>query len=61
MALTKCKECGNQISNKAKICPSCGYKKKNISVELFKLGCALTLVVPIIIVVIIILAVVFNH
>lgn len=24
MALTKCKECGHQISNKAKTCPNCG-------------------------------------
>lgn len=24
MALIKCKECGNEISNKAKECPSCG-------------------------------------
>lgn len=26
MALIACKECGNQISNKAKQCPSCGAK-----------------------------------
>ncbi|MDA8485132.1 hypothetical protein NNO07_18860 [Pseudomonas resinovorans] len=26
MALVKCKECGNQVSNKARACPSCGVK-----------------------------------
>jgi len=26
MALVKCKECGNQVSTKAKACPSCGVK-----------------------------------
>ncbi|HCI3908997.1 TPA: zinc-ribbon domain-containing protein, partial [Pseudomonas aeruginosa] len=26
MALIKCKECGAQVSNKAKACPSCGAK-----------------------------------
>jgi hypothetical protein len=26
MALKKCRECGHQVSNKAKICPSCGIK-----------------------------------
>src|SRR5437879_5278346 len=24
MALTKCKECGHEVSNKAKTCPQCG-------------------------------------
>jgi len=28
MSLIKCKECGEKISNSAKICPHCGYKKK---------------------------------
>lgn len=28
MALKKCKECGNQLSDKAEVCPSCGYKNK---------------------------------
>lgn len=27
MALTKCKECGKQISSKAKACPNCGATK----------------------------------
>ena len=26
MALVKCKECGSQVSSKAKACPSCGAK-----------------------------------
>ena len=26
MALVKCKECGNQVSTKAKACPTCGAK-----------------------------------
>jgi RNA polymerase subunit RPABC4/transcription elongation factor Spt4 len=35
MSLIKCQECGNEISDKAKTCPHCGYKvkkynKKNI-------------------------------
>ena len=31
MAITKCKECGNEISTQAKACPKCGFiiKKKN--------------------------------
>lgn len=28
MALKNCKECGNLLSDKAEICPSCGYKNK---------------------------------
>ncbi len=27
MGLTKCKECGHEISTKAKVCPNCGWKK----------------------------------
>lgn len=26
MSLVKCKECGHQVSNLAKTCPSCGVK-----------------------------------
>lgn len=29
MALIKCDECGNSISDKAKICPHCGYERKS--------------------------------
>ena len=28
MALIKCEECGNEISENAKICPNCGAKNK---------------------------------
>jgi hypothetical protein len=35
MALTKCKECGNQISQKAESCPNCGAPVKRQSI-----GCA---------------------
>ena len=38
MALTKCKECSNKVSNKADICPHCGVKLnqgKNIVTQLF--------------------------
>ncbi|WP_394854470.1 zinc-ribbon domain-containing protein [Shewanella xiamenensis] len=27
MALVKCKECGEQVSTKAKSCPKCGAKR----------------------------------
>ena len=33
MALTKCPECGQEISDTAKSCPHCGYKIKNASEE----------------------------
>jgi len=36
MALVKCKECGGEISKKARTCPHCGYKKKNIGWEAIK-------------------------
>lgn len=29
MALINCEECGREISDKAKSCPHCGYKKRN--------------------------------
>lgn len=38
MALIKCLECGNEISDTAKICPHCGYKlkmKKNMGIVKF--------------------------
>lgn len=28
MALIKCKECGKELSDKAKICPNCGYRER---------------------------------
>lgn len=40
MALIKCKECGNQISNSAKSCPKCGAKVKSSGCfgKLFKIA-----------------------
>lgn len=32
MALTKCKECGNEVSSKAESCPKCGAKIKPKSI-----------------------------
>lgn len=37
MAMTKCKECGTEISTKADSCPKCGAKRKKNS------GCAIVL------------------
>jgi hypothetical protein len=31
MALTKCKECGNQLAKSAKVCPHCGAKPRRTS------------------------------
>lgn len=38
MALIKCKECGNDVSDKAKTCPKCGAKVTRPSVFLYLLG-----------------------
>lgn len=53
MALTKCKECGHQVSKTAKACPSCGAKIKH-----FLDGCGVLLLVGIVLIVL--LALVFN-
>ncbi len=37
MALTKCKECGHEISKSASACPSCGAKIKRTSIFTFVL------------------------
>ena len=29
MALIKCPECGKEISDMVRVCPNCGYKKRN--------------------------------
>ena len=29
MALVKCTECGKEISDKAEMCPNCGYKNNS--------------------------------
>ncbi|MBS3955849.1 MAG: zinc ribbon domain-containing protein [Methylomicrobium sp.] len=39
MALIKCKECGNDVSNTAKACPNCGAKVPKSS------GCSTTIIV----------------
>ena len=33
MALTDCPECGQQISDKAKFCPGCGYTPTEAGIE----------------------------
>jgi len=53
MALTKCKECGKEISKKAKICPHCGAPVKK------KTGC-LTIVVGVVLAGLILYAIVAN-
>jgi len=42
MSLINCKECNEKISNKAKACPKCGFKNKNVSpiTSLFMIGMA---------------------
>lgn len=54
MALIKCDECGKQISDKAKVCPSCGLEIKTLTDSLEStgknmqnIGCALTLFITI--------------
>lgn len=37
MALIKCEECGNEISDKAKVCPKCGVNTKNKQIDKKKL------------------------
>lgn len=44
MALTKCRECGAQVSNAAKACPSCGISNPGLS-QANVLGCLLMLVI----------------
>src|SRR5690348_6510576 len=51
MAMTKCKECGAQISTKAEACPQCGAKHKKSS------GCALVVLIVLVVFVITIVAV----
>lgn len=54
MALIKCRECGKDISDKAKSCPNCGFEKKNFAQSLEEtgetmqsVGCAMTLLITI--------------
>lgn len=48
MALKKCKECGNEVSTKAKTCPKCGAVKKSTANELVKSVCSLILLPPLV-------------
>lgn len=36
MAMVNCSECGKEISDKAKVCPHCGYKKEGNLVKFVK-------------------------
>lgn len=54
MALIECEECGNQVSDKAKSCPNCGFEKKSFTQSLDdagnkmqKAGCMMTLFITI--------------
>ena len=39
MAMKKCKECGNEVSTKAKTCPQCGCSKPTTKASHRVLGC----------------------
>lgn len=43
MAMTKCKECGAEISTKAEACPQCGAKRKKSS------GCAVVVLIVLVV------------
>lgn len=47
MAMTKCKECGKEVSSTAEMCPHCGHKPKRTS------GCAMIAAVFIAVVVVV--------
>ena len=36
MALINCPECGKEISDKAKMCPNCGYQNENVKKKCYK-------------------------
>lgn len=38
MALVKCRECGREVSNRAKRCPGCGTDKPHISLSEWIVG-----------------------
>ena len=54
MAMTKCRECGHQISTKAEACPSCGAKQAKSS------GCLKFLLIPLALLVVLSLFVRLN-
>lgn len=50
MAMKPCRECGTEVSTKAKTCPHCGVdhpadKVKAAGASMQKIGCALTLLI----------------
>ncbi len=52
MSLIKCKECGKEISNKARKCPNCGYSNNEKKVKYI---CSSIMLIIIIIIIVIIL------
>lgn len=50
MAMTKCRECGSQISTKAEACPSCGAKRKSNSGRGTLVGAAVLIVVALVLI-----------
>jgi uncharacterized OB-fold protein len=48
MSLTKCPECGHEVSKKARTCPSCGHRKKQ-----FLDGCGTVIVILILVIIVI--------
>lgn len=58
MALIKCKECGKEISDKAKNCPYCGYKDKTENTNKYsgpiRVGSIVSLIANVLIVLIVV-------
>ena len=60
MSLIKCKECGREISTSADTCPHCGNlssvkKAMKVSTDIMKAGCAITLLVPVVLIIAVII------
>ena len=53
--LIKCKDCGEEISPKAKVCLKCGAPVPNLGNALMKLGCSLMILGPVIILILLII------
>ena len=45
MALTKCKECGKEVSTGAKTCPHCGIKNPGVKGKDAAIGCLVMIVI----------------
>lgn len=50
MALINCKDCNNQISSTAKLCPNCGFNQKQDNANK---GCGILIIIYIIIFIVI--------